>query len=197
MRHALIKGTQDIRHVRPWIHAFAHSPSPIGWEKAGMRVSLEDCALKFSNLRVSASCVSSRRRARELRRDATWAERRLWRLLRSRRLAGYKFRRQEPRGPYILDFYSAEARVAVELDGFGHGHPDRQESDRIRDQYLQAHGILVKRFWNHQFVDCAGRQAVAENLWQILQARAPHPENLPLPPPRREPDPTINGPPSP
>jgi very-short-patch-repair endonuclease len=68
-------------------------------------------------------------RARALRKDPTWAEKRLWRLLRSRRLAGYKFRREHPMGPYFLDFYCIEARVAVESDGFQHGFPVQRARD--------------------------------------------------------------------
>lgn len=68
----------------------------------------------------------TRIRARELRKESTWAEKRLWRSLRSRRLSGYKFRREHPAGSYFLDFYCIEARVAVESDGFQHGFPDQQ-----------------------------------------------------------------------
>src|SRR5215218_1078707 len=77
----------------------------------------------------------------QLRKKTTWPEKALWRLLRSRRLAGYKFRRQHCIGSYFLDFYCLEAQVAVESDGFGHGHPERQRRDAERDAYLAAQGI--------------------------------------------------------
>src|SRR5437899_7463845 len=72
------------------------------------------------------------RRARTLRKKATWAEKLLWSRLRNRQIAGCKFRRQHPVGPYNLDFYCAEARLAVELDGREHGHPDRKTADKER-----------------------------------------------------------------
>jgi very-short-patch-repair endonuclease len=73
--------------------------------------------------------------ARELRNTATWAEKELWRVLRSRRLSGYKFRRQHPQGPWFLDFYCIEAKVAVESDGLQHGFPGQQERDQKREAY--------------------------------------------------------------
>ena len=62
--------------------------------------------------------------ARELRRNQTDDEKALWRALRGRRFAGFKFRRQHTIGDYILDFYCADAKLAVELDGSQHGHGD-------------------------------------------------------------------------
>jgi len=132
--------------------------------------------------------------ARGLRKKQTWAERRLWSLLRSRRLAGYKFRRQHPEGPYFLYFYCIEARVAVESDGVGHGHPLQQRSDKKRDEHLTKRGILVKRVWNSQLAKRDDRATFVENLWQILQQRTPHPENVALPPYRRTPDHPKNSP---
>jgi len=129
-------------------------------------------------------------RARRLRKRSTWAEKRLWQLLRDRRLAGYKFRRQKVESAYYLDLYCVEAKLAIELDGSGHGFPDRQKHDQKRDAVLADQGILVKRIWNHQLSRWEGRQNVIENLWQLLQERAPHPENVPLMPNRREPDKT-------
>ena len=99
-------------------------------------------------------------RAREFRKGQTWAESRLWRLLRDRRLAGYKFRRQHPEGPYFLDFYCLEARLALELDGSGHGFPDQQQHDQARDAYLAARGIAVHRVWNHHLKRWEDRQSL-------------------------------------
>jgi adenine-specific DNA-methyltransferase len=110
----------------------------------------------------------------------------LWRLLRSRRLAGYKFRRQHPVGPYFLDFYWVEARVAVELDGSGHGFPERRRLDETRDRYLAERGIVLKRFWNHSLKNLEGHRMVIENLWRLLQERAPHPGNVAGPMHRRK-----------
>ena len=127
-------------------------------------------------------------RARSLRQQSTWAERQLWRLLRSRRLAGYKFRRQRVAQRYYLDFYCHEAKLAIELDGSGHGFPKQQQHDRKRDELLAEQGVLVKRIWNHQLRRVIDRENLTSNLWQILQERAPHPENAAPPPYRRAPD---------
>jgi len=115
-------------------------------------------------------------RARELRRQETWAERKLWRLLRERRFSGYKFRRQHPLGKYYLDFYCAEARLVLETDGGGHGHPEQQTHDANRDAWLQAQGMLVKRIWNRQLLRDV--EYVRQDLWRLLQERAPHPDNV-------------------
>lgn len=127
-------------------------------------------------------------RARALRSRSTWAEKCLWRLLKSRRLAGYKFRRQRFAQGFYLDFYCHEAKLAIELDGSGHGYPMRQKSDKMRDAYLLNEGILVKRFWNHQLLKSEDRDALVHNVWLLLQKRSPHPGNAPLPPYRRKPD---------
>ncbi|MBN9122733.1 MAG: endonuclease domain-containing protein [Planctomycetes bacterium] len=89
-----------------------------------------------------------RRFAREMRKEPTSAEKALWKLLRNRRLAGFKFRRQVPFGPYILDNYCVRARLVVEIDGDSHATPEGQENDRKRDAFLATNGILVLRFWN-------------------------------------------------
>src|SRR2546422_47030 len=86
--------------------------------------------------------------ARNLRRDATWAERTLWKHLRNRGVGGARFRRQHGVGPYVLDFYCADALLAIELDGDVHGMPARQQRDEQRDRYLAELGIEVLRFWN-------------------------------------------------
>jgi len=82
--------------------------------------------------------------ARHLRRESTDAERLLWFHLRDRRL-GVKFRRQQPLGPYIVDFLSVEARLIVELDGSQH----QQAVDADRTRFLERRGFRVLRFWNH------------------------------------------------
>jgi len=77
----------------------------------------------------------------------TLPERLLWRELRGGQLAGARFRRQHPIGPYILDFYCATAFMAVEIDGAAaHGGPDRAAHDDRRDAWLKEQGIQVVRF---------------------------------------------------
>jgi adenine-specific DNA-methyltransferase len=85
-------------------------------------------------------------RARQLRRNATDAERKLWYLLRDRRLGGIKFRRRHPRGPCTLDFYCAEAALVIEVDGGQHA--ERLEEDARRTAYLEGEGLRVLRLWN-------------------------------------------------
>ncbi len=101
------------------------------------------------------------KQARWLRKNATPAERELWSRLRSRGLAGLKFRRQCPVRNRVLDFYCEDARLAVELDGSGHKSHLRQYNDLDRDIELHEQGIRVLRFDN---------QAVLKNLEGVLEA---------------------------
>ena len=103
----------------------------------------------------------------------TDAERRLWQSLRQRQLNGYKFRRQQPLGPYIVDFVCFEARLIVELDGSQ--HQQQEAYDHARDAWLRQQGYRVLRFWNN---------AVFENhdgvLMSILaKLTSPHPNPPP------------------
>ena len=87
--------------------------------------------------------------AREMRQHATNAEAMLWQLLRNRRLAGFKFRRQVPIGGYIVDFYCHEANLGVELDCAPHDDPDCQDYDDGRSNALEkSDGVRRVRFWN-------------------------------------------------
>ncbi len=72
-------------------------------------------------------------------------ELRLWTHLRGKRLRGLKFRRQHPIGPFVLDFYCAEAQVAVEVDGQMHAHPEGIEHARRRTLWLHKQGVRVVR----------------------------------------------------
>jgi very-short-patch-repair endonuclease len=85
-------------------------------------------------------------RRRALRRRSTDAEALLWKHLRYRRFEGFKFRRQHPCGPYIHDFYCAEMRVAIELDGGQHHELSAQAYDARRTALLNREGIAVVRF---------------------------------------------------
>jgi len=79
---------------------------------------------------------------RHLRRRQTDEEKQLWRALRGRRFAGFKFRRQHAVGPCILDFYCADAKLAIELDGFQHGLPQGMQR-RDRDGTLARLKLLA------------------------------------------------------
>ena len=87
-------------------------------------------------------------RRRRLRRDSTDAERALWHVLRNRQIAGVKFGRQHQYGPYVLDFFCVERRLAVEVDGSQHYTPDGLARDSVRTAYLEARGVSVLRFSN-------------------------------------------------
>ena len=86
-------------------------------------------------------------RARELRKQPTSSESKLWLALRSAQL-GVSFRRQRPIGPYVVDFYAPVAHLVVEVDGDTHAGEMADEYDRSRDQYLAAHGLTVRRYSN-------------------------------------------------
>jgi very-short-patch-repair endonuclease len=83
--------------------------------------------------------------ARRLRRSLSPPEARLWVRLRARVAGRPTFRRQHPIGPCVLDFYSAKARPAVEIDGIGHDMGDRPQRDLRRDAWLRGPGIAVVR----------------------------------------------------
>jgi very-short-patch-repair endonuclease len=85
--------------------------------------------------------------ARALRREMTAVERRLWFLLRGRRLEGWKFRRQHPIGCFIVDFACVCRRLVVELDGGQHAEA-RAVYDARRTEWLEAERWRVIRFWN-------------------------------------------------
>ena len=89
-----------------------------------------------------------RARARRLRRDATDAERALWRRLRGKQLDGLKFRRQHVVGRFVLDFYCHECRLAVELDGGQHGEAAQKRRDAARTAFLESKGVAVLRYSN-------------------------------------------------
>src|SRR5271154_4532373 len=83
--------------------------------------------------------------ARRLRRNLSPPEARLWSRLRTRGPGSPVFRRQHPIGPYVLDFYCAKARLAVEIDGIGHDMGGRPQRDERRDAWLKKHGVTVVR----------------------------------------------------
>lgn len=84
----------------------------------------------------------------------------MWTRLRRRALAGFKFRRQHPVGSYVLDFYCAQVKLAVEVDGMSHDHPDRMLHDQRRTDWLAREGIAVLR---------VSAEAVRVSLDEVLQ----------------------------
>jgi very-short-patch-repair endonuclease len=121
---------------------------------------------------------STQARARTLRRSMTLPEVALWRELRTRP-GGLKFRRQHPAGVYVLDFFCAERRLAVEVDGEVHSRADRPARDAERDAWLRAQGVKVIRI---AAADVLGNlESVVLHILTI--ARGEHPSN---PPPEGE-----------
>ena len=115
-----------------------------------------------------------RDRARQLRRDQTEAEHRLWTRLRARQLCGAKFRRQRPIGHFIADFCCVEYGLVVELDG-GH-HAEQVEADHRRSAFLERSGYRVLRFWDNEVME--NIEAVLEQITAVLSD--PHPNPLPV-----------------
>jgi ATP-dependent helicase HrpA/adenine-specific DNA-methyltransferase len=113
-----------------------------------------------------------------LRSRETDAEAKLWQRLRDRRLSGEKFRRQHPLGRYVLDFFAAEVKLAVELDGGGHIEPAQAAYDRERTKNLNRSGIQVIRFPDDDVL--LRTDAVLESIAHVLdERRVPHPNPLP------------------
>ncbi len=92
-----------------------------------------------------AERAESDQRARELRREMSMTERRVWSRLRRRQLSGFKFRRQVPIGPYFADFACLKAGLVVEVDGDHHG--EQAAYDARRDRYFAGMDFEVLRFW--------------------------------------------------
>ena len=89
-------------------------------------------------------------RRRKLRNSATFVERILWYSLRGSQLDGRKFTRQKGIGPYIVDFYCAEEKLVIELDGPVHDLLDVKEYDQKREEWLISQGLLILRFTNEE-----------------------------------------------
>ncbi|GGY16557.1 hypothetical protein GCM10008098_04830 [Rhodanobacter panaciterrae] len=113
--------------------------------------------------------------AKHLRQNMTDAEHLLWRHLRAHRLLDQKFRRQQPIGPYIVDFVHFGARLIVEADGGQHNDSD---GDSVRDAWLEKQGFSVLRFWNHEILQ--NTEAVLEAILNAVVDTNPSPP-APLP----------------
>jgi very-short-patch-repair endonuclease len=111
--------------------------------------------------------MNQTQRARALRQSMTDAERLLWHHLRAHRLHAQKFRRQQPIGPYIVDFVHFGARLIIEADG---GQHNGSASDARRDAWLKNRGFTVLRFWNHEIL--LNIDAVLEAILEALGENA-------------------------
>ena len=116
--------------------------------------------------------------ARQMRREPTPAENRLWQRLRGRQVLGFKFRRQHAIDRFIVDFYCAEARLIVEVDGPIHLYS--REEDEIRQECLEGLGMQVLRFTNEQVADSL--DVVLERIAVALKKGGPAREDRAISP---------------
>ena len=114
--------------------------------------------------------------AKQLRTRCTDTERLLWRNLRTKQIKGFKFRRQQPIGKYIVDFVCFEKKIIIEVDGGQHAEKD---VDKERDQWLEKEGFKVLRFWNNEVL--LNLMGVLEVIRMHVLKHHPHPS----PPPSR------------
>ena len=111
--------------------------------------------------------------AKELRKNMTEFEQKLWYYLRAKRFLGLKFKRQVPIGNYIVDFFCKEARLIIELDGSGHIQENKIKYDIKRDEYLKNLGYKVLRIYNNEFKEI-------DNVLEYIRINLPSPL---IPPP--------------
>jgi very-short-patch-repair endonuclease len=119
--------------------------------------------------------------ARKLRSEMSLPEILLWRALRARP-GGLKFRRQHPAGPYVLDFYCAAARLAIEIDGFVHDSEPAAKRDEARSRSLRSQGVATLRVPAKIVLEDMER--VVARIVEVASARAPLHLAAHGPPPR-------------
>ncbi len=100
--------------------------------------------------------------ARSLRLTPTDAEIRLWSRLRRKQLEGFRFRRQQPIGKYVVDFFCPDAKLIVEVDGGQHA-----DESRARTNWLEARGYRIIRFWNNDVL--ANTDGVLQEILTVLR----------------------------
>lgn len=106
-------------------------------------------------------------KAKVLRKKETKAEKLLWQQLKSKRLLGYKFRRQHPISQFIVDFYCHELRLVVEVDGEIHNSPENKKYDDDRSYELKMFGIKVLRFKNYEVENEKGK--VLRKIMKVMK----------------------------
>jgi very-short-patch-repair endonuclease len=155
LRHLLRQGEKEL----------LSSPSPLDGEGGSRRLTDEGATGR------------TQRFAKQLRKDMTDGEKKLWYALRDRRFENFKFRRQVPIGKYIADFVCQDCKLIVEVDSSQH---EGSEHDKERDAWLTSVGYRVLRFWN---IDTF--KALDGTLLAILDTlnETPHPSRAPRAPP--------------
>src|ERR1700691_3376402 len=111
----------------------------------------------------------NRTHARELRNNSTGPERYLWKLLSRLRSEGIKFRRQQPIGKYIVDFFCPASKLIVELDGSQHHLAETAAYDQERTRWLEEHGYHVLRFQNADVIK--QRDVVFDSILAVAKAK--------------------------
>ena len=143
------------------------APSPMySWERAGVRALFSENPSQYNIDMPDPRLIQF---ARELRRQSTDAERRIWSLLRAGKLSDHKFRRQHPIPPYIADYYCYAAKLAVELDGSQHADPEAIIYDKVRTDFLAGQGIHVIRFSDYDALK--NSDAVAQTILSEVERR--------------------------
>ena len=112
---------------------------------------------------------------RELRKNSTFAERKLWNFLKSSKFYGYKFRRQFPIGAYIVDLCCVQSKLIIELDGGQHNIPEEIADDETRSEFLKSEGYRILRIWNNDIDN--NLEGVGEKIFEVLTN--PHPQPFP------------------
>ena len=105
--------------------------------------------------------------ASNLRHNQTDAERMLWMRLRRKQFSGFKFRRQQAIGPYIVDFINFDNRLIIEIDGSQHSQDYMRNKDDIRTMWLQQQGYHVMRFWDNEVL--RNIDGVSEKIFAALK----------------------------
>lgn len=111
------------------------------------------------------SVVKEKRR--NLRKNLTNAERKMWSMLRNKQICGLKFYCQYSVGHYILDFYCPNQRLAIEIDGGHHAEEEQQQHDNERNKYLKENDIKVIRFWNNEVLK--NSEGVYEKILEMIK----------------------------
>lgn len=121
-------------------------------------------------------------KSRDLRKNMTPQERKLWYIIKNRQFFGYRFRRQFPLGQYIVDFMCREKKIIIEIDGGQHNEIKNIQYDNKRTEYLISEGYKVIRFWNNDIDKNMG--GVYNKLKEVFEIG----ENItpPQPSPSRE-----------
>ena len=120
--------------------------------------------------------------SRQLRKNMTLQEKKLWSVIRNRQFFGYRFRRQFPIGQYIVDFICREKKIIIEIDGGQHNEIKNIHYDNKRTEYLISEGYKVMRFWNNDIdKNISGVYEKLKEVFEIGENTTP-----PQPSPSRE-----------